>query len=159
MRFFFKKEFVAVAGCLLIASVALGQSHAAKSGGRAAAEQAVTKLEQEWLAMQTTHEWAKILRFIAEDFMLVEAEGKIRDRMTMVKEYEEDAKSTISYKMVYLAAHAAADNVVIATGQDDITYKDKNGKIAHRFERFTDTWVLRDGRWLCVAEQISVNYQ
>ncbi|MBZ5529044.1 MAG: nuclear transport factor 2 family protein [Acidobacteriia bacterium] len=142
----------------MVASVALGQSGAFKNGGHAAAEQAVTKLEQEWLALQTTHEWAKILHFVAEDFILVEAEGKIRDREAMIKEYKEDSQNTVSVKMVYLAVHAAADNVVLATGQDDITYKDKGGKLAHRFERFTDTWVLREGHWLCVAEQIVVSY-
>jgi len=154
----FKNAAVIVLGCLLVAGVALGQSGGSRSGGHAAAEQAVTKLEQEWLALQTTHEWGKLLRFVADDFILVESEGKIRDRDVMIKEYKDDSPNTISVKMVYLAVHAAADNVVLATGQDDITFKDKTGKSAHRFERFTDTWVLREGHWLCVAEQIVVIY-
>lgn len=64
---------------------------------------------------------------------------------------------TSNIKMTFLATHAVADNAVIATGLDDITLKGKDGRTSHRYERFTDTWVLRDGRWQCVAEQLTLS--
>jgi hypothetical protein len=45
---------------------------------------------------------------------------------------------------------------VIASGLDDIATKGSNGAPVHRYERFIDTWILRDGRWQCVAEQITL---
>ena len=62
----------------------------------------------------------------------------------------------ISLKMQVLVAHAVAANTVIASGLDDITTKGSNGAPTHRYERFIDTWILRDGRWQCVAEQITL---
>jgi ketosteroid isomerase-like protein len=55
-----------------------------------------------------------------------------------------------------LVAHAVAPNTVIASGLDDIATKGSNGAPVHRYERFIDTWILRDGRWQCVAEQITL---
>lgn len=57
--------------------------------------------------------------------------------------------------MQVLVAHAVAANAVIASGLDDIATKGSNGAV-HRYERFIDTWILRDGRWQCVAEQITL---
>ena len=58
--------------------------------------------------------------------------------------------------MQVLVAHAVAPNAVIASGLDDIATKGKDGTTVHRFERFIDTWILREGRWQCVAEQITL---
>jgi len=70
--------------------------------------------------------------------------------------YKEEAPRVLSLKMQVLVAHAVAPNTVIASGLDDITTKGGNGVPAHRYERFIDTWILRDGRWQCVAEQITL---
>jgi ketosteroid isomerase-like protein len=74
----------------------------------------------------------------------------------MVAGYKEEAPRVISLKMQVLVAHAVASNTVIASGLDDITTKGSNGAPTHRYERFIDTWILRDGRWQCVAEQITL---
>jgi ketosteroid isomerase-like protein len=133
---------------------AIGQS--GKAAGYAEAERAVTKLEQEWFAIQQANDWAKLSKIIADDFVLVESDGSLGNRDSMVKGYKEEAPRVVSLKMQVLVAHAVAPNAVIASGLDDITLKDANGTVTHRYERFIDTWVLRDGRWQCVAEQITL---
>jgi len=123
----------------------------------AAAEQAVTKLEQEWFADQLALNWPKLKSMIAEDFVLTESDGKLGNRETMLAGYISEASSTSSIKMTFLATHAVSADAVIATGLDDITLKAKDGRTTHRYERFTDTWILRDGRWQCVAEQLTLS--
>lgn len=126
-------------------------------GYSAAAEQAVTKLEQEWFADQLALSWPKLTSMIADDFVLTESDGKLGNRETMLAGYKAESSLTSSIKMTFLATHAVAADTVIATGLDDITLKGKDGRISHRYERFTDTWILRDGRWQCVAEQLTLS--
>src|SRR5579859_155436 len=136
---------------LLLASGALSaQQH------RASAEQEVTKLEQEWFADQLALNWPKLKSKIADDFILTESDGKLGNRDSMLEGYKTESTSTTNIKMTYLATHAVSADAVIATGLDDITLKGKDGRITHRYERFTDTWILRDGRWQCVAEQLTL---
>jgi ketosteroid isomerase-like protein len=128
------------------------QQHA----GNAAAEQAVTKLEQEWFADQMALNWPKLKSMIADDFVLTESDGKLGTRDTMLEGYRTESSQTSNIKMTFLVTHAVAADSVIAIGLDDITLKAKDGSTTHRYERFTDTWILRDGRWQCVAEQLTL---
>jgi len=129
---------------------------AGKAAGYAEAERAVTKLEQEWFAIQQANDWAKLTKMIADDFVIVDSDGSLGNRESMIEAYKEEAPRVVSLKMQVLVAHAAAANVVIASGLDDIATKGSDGGTVHRYERFIDTWVLRDGRWQCVAEQITL---
>jgi ketosteroid isomerase-like protein len=93
---------------------------------------------------------------ISDDFVIVDSDGSLGNKESMVAGYKEEAPRVLSLKMQVLVAHAVAPNAVIASGLDDITTKGSNGVPAHRYERFIDTWILRDGRWQCVAEQITL---
>ena len=139
-----------------IGTANLMAGQAGKAAGYAEAERAVTKLEQEWFAIQQANDWAKLSRIIAEDFVLVESDGSLGNRDSMIAGYKGEAPRVVSLKMQVLVAHAVAPNAVIASGLDDIALKDSNGATIHRYERFIDTWILRDGRWQCVAEQITL---
>lgn len=129
---------------------------AGKAAGFAEAERAVTKLEQEWFTIQQANDWAKLAKLISDDFVIVDSDGSLGNRESMVAGYKEEAPRVVSLKMQVLVAHAVATNTVIASGLDDIATKDSGGSTVHRYERFIDTWVLRDGRWQCVAEQITL---
>lgn len=131
-------------------------AQAGKAAGFVEAERAVTKLEQEWFAIQQANDWAKLSKLIADDFVIVDSDGSLGNRGSMIDGYKEEAPRVVSLKMQVLVAHAAAPNVVIASGLDDIATKNGGGEVVHRYERFIDTWVFRDGRWQCVAEQITL---
>jgi len=131
-------------------------SQSGKASGYAEAERAVTKLEQEWFAIQQANDWAKLSKIISEDFVLVDSDGSLGNKESMIAAYKEEAPRVVSLKMQVMVAHAVAGNTVIASGLDDIATKSASGDTVHRYERFIDTWVLRDGRWQCVAEQVTL---
>jgi ketosteroid isomerase-like protein len=137
-----------------VGSARAGQ--AGKAAGFAEAERAVTKLEQEWFTIQQANDWAKLAKIISDDFVIVDSDGSLGNKESMVAAYKEEAPRVVSLRMQVLVAHAVAANTVIASGLDDIATKDGGGSTVHRYERFIDTWVLRDGRWQCVAEQITL---
>lgn len=153
MSFQWKRSLLAVLAALLVLGAAFAQT---KAAGYAAAEQAVTKLEQEWFTLQLAHDWGKLTSMVSDDFILTESDGRLGNRDSMFAGYKEEAGMTLSIKMNFMVSHAVAANAVIATGLDDITLKEKDGRITHRYERFTDTWIHRDGRWQCVAEQLTL---
>ena len=107
-----------------------------KAAGYAEAERAVTKLEQEWFAIQQANDWAKLSKMISDDFVIVDSDGSLGNKESMVAGYKEEAPRVLSLKMQVLVAHAVAPNAVIASGLDDITTKGSNGVPAHRYERF-----------------------
>ena len=143
----------------LCATASVNSAQPGQGGGKAAgfasAERAVTKAEQEWFAIQQANDWAKLSKMISEDFVLVDSDGSLGNRDSMITGYREEAPRVLSLKMQVLVAHAVAANAVIASGLDDITLTGNSGT-THRYERFIDTWILRDGRWQCVAEQITL---
>jgi ketosteroid isomerase-like protein len=154
-------SFAAVLSAVILLGTLLstGTLHALPTpqhAGNAAAEQAVTKLEQEWFSDQLALNWPKLRSMIAEDFVLTESDGKLGTRDTMLEGYKTESSQTSNIKMTFLVTHAVAADSVIAIGLDDITLKSKDGSTTHRYERFTDTWILRDGRWQCVAEQLTL---
>jgi hypothetical protein len=152
--FAFRKSRVSILVLAGFGLVAIGP--APKAASLAAAEKAVTKLEQDWFKIQLSHEWDKMRQLLGDDFQLIESDGTLGDRASMINGYQEEAPSVVTINMTLLVSHAILDNCVVATGLDDITLKGKDGKISHRYERFTDVWVLRNKQWVCVAEQLTL---
>src|SRR5579864_999231 len=126
-------------GAILSAILLLASGTLSAQRHRASSEQAVTKLEQEWFADQLALNWPKLTSMIADDFVLTESDGKLGNRETMLAGYKAESSLTSNIKMTFLATHSVAADTVIATGLDDITLKGKDGRISHRYERFTDT--------------------
>jgi ketosteroid isomerase-like protein len=127
-----------------------------KAASWGAAEKAVTKLEQDWFKIQLAHDWDKMRLLLGDDFQLIDSDGTLGDRDSMIAGYKQEAPSVVTIGMTLLVSHAVASDCVVATGLDDITLKAKDGNISHRYERFTDVWVLRNHQWLCVAEQLTL---
>ncbi len=129
---------------------------APRNAGWVASEKAVTKLEQEWFKIQLAHDWDKLRQLLGDDFQLIESDGRLGDRDSMIAGYKEEAPSVTTISMTLLVSHAVSNDTVVATGLDDISLRQRDGSIAHRYERFTDVWVLRNSQWVCVAEQITL---
>lgn len=134
----------------------LAQKSAPKNASWITAEKAVTKLEQDWFKVQLAHDWEKLRQFLGDDFQLIESDGHLGDRDSMIAGYKEEAPSVVTISMTLLVSHAVASDAVVATGLDDISLRQKDGSVSHRYERFTDVWVLRNNQWVCVAEQITL---
>ena len=127
-----------------------------RNAGWAASEKAVTKIEQEWFKAQMGHDWDKLRQLLGDDFQLIESDGRLGDRDSMIAGYKEEAPSIATINMTVMVSHAVSNDTVVATGLEDITLRQRDGSVSHRYERFTDVWVLRNDQWLCVAEQITL---
>jgi hypothetical protein len=163
MRSFAWRVFPQLLWCLCLPCLVLGQTtkepstpKVPKNAGWAVAEKAVTKLEQEWFKIQLAHDWDKLRQLLGDDFQLIESDGHLGDRDSMIAGYKEEAPSVTTISMTLLVSHAVSNDTVVATGLDDISLRQRDGSISHRYERFTDVWILRNNQWVCVAEQITL---
>jgi hypothetical protein len=132
------------------------QKAAPKNATWVVSEKTVTKLEQDWFKIQLAHDWEKLRQILGDDFQLIESDGHLGDRDSMIAGYKEEAPAVVTISMTLLVSHAVANDAVVATGLDDITLRQKDGSLTHRYERFTDVWILRNNQWVCVAEQITL---
>src|SRR5205809_6174449 len=130
---------IAISGWMSSADAGQG----GKATGYAEAERAVTKAEQEWFAIQQANDWAKLSKMISEDFVIVDSDGSLGNRESMIAGYKAEAPRVLSLKMQVLVAHAVAPNAVIASGLDDITMNGRSSSgTTRRYERYIDTWMF-----------------
>ena len=125
------------------------------SGAAAAAdsaEEAVAAAEHQWLKSQQTNNVELLAPLLADKVVETTDEGKVRaGKEAVLAAAKSGTWNSVEYTdlKVTVFGHTA-----IATGT--FTGKGTNaGKPVDVRERFTDTWVMTNGKWLCVATQDS----
>ena len=138
-----KRNFIC--GSLILVMSVCGTAVAADP-----AEQAVTAAENQWLKSQQTNNVALLAPLLADNVVETTEEGKVHaGKEAVLAAAKADTWSSVTYSdlKVTVFGHTA-----IATGT--FTGKGSNaGKPVDARVRFTDTWVMTDGKWLCVATQ------
>ena len=120
----------------------------AQAAAADSAEQAVTAAEKQWLKSQQTNNVELLAPLLADKVVETTEEGKVyTGKEAVVAAARSDNWSSADYTdlKVTVFGHTA-----IATG----TFTGKGtsaGKPVDARVRFTDTWVMSDGKWLCVA--------
>ncbi len=92
-----------------------------------------------------------IERIVADDFIGTSSSGKQGDKTTLLAEAKRDTNTYTSATSSDMKVQMFGDNVAVVTGLAKETGKTKAGKTFAHAYRFTDTWMLRDGEWKCVA--------
>jgi ketosteroid isomerase-like protein len=117
------------------------------------AEKAVTAAEHQWMKAQQTNNTELEAPLLADKIVETDHDGKVLSGKDAVLA---DAKSTIYSSMEYTDLKVTAfGDTAIATG----TYSAKGTAAGKPFDlrgRFTDTWVMANGKWLCVASHDSL---
>src|SRR5205814_2783289 len=93
--------------------------------------------------------------FADSDFDGISTQGKYLEKPNMLAEYKKDKDTYKSAKNERLNVKSFGPNVTVVTGRAREKGTGKDGKVFDRTFLFTDTWILRNGQWQCVASQIS----
>ena len=115
----------------------------------------VKEMEEKWEASIPSHDFTTVQGFVASDFVGVSSQGKFVDKSTMLAEYKKDKDTYKSAKNEKLNVKSFGPNVTVVTGRARENGTGKDGKAFDRTFLFTDTWMLRNGQWQCVASQIN----
>ena len=114
----------------------------------------VLAVEQEWNAAELRHDPKALAHLMDDDVTISETDGIIT---TKAEEVGYSADPSTHFEILEshdLVVHEHG-SVVIVTGayHEKGTYRGKG--FEHR-GRFTDTWLRRDGRWMCIASHFSI---
>lgn len=133
--------------CLLIitlSSVTLFQLSAQDSD-----KTRVLSLENAWNEAEKHRDANAISALISPTFSYTDIDGSFMDK----EQFLASVRGSHAMQIVNEAMKAESyGNVIVVTG----SYREQgneNGKSYTRRGRFTDTWVEKEGQWLCVASQ------
>jgi ketosteroid isomerase-like protein len=115
----------------------------------------VKEMEEKWEASIPAHDFATVEGFVASDFVGISSQGKFVNKSGVLAEYKKDKDTYKSAKNERLNVKSFGPNVTVVTGRAREKGTGKDGKAFDRTFLFTDTWMLRNGQWQCVASQIS----
>jgi ketosteroid isomerase-like protein len=115
----------------------------------------VKDMENAWEAAVAKHDYTTVDAFLAADFTGVSAKNKFIGRSDVLAESKRDKDTYKSTKNEKLNVKMYGNNVTVVTGRAREVGTGKDGKAFDRTYLFTDTWMMRGGKWQCVASQIA----
>ena len=117
-------------------------------------ETKIIALENLWNQMQVNHDADAMGSMLDNDFVLTDYDGTVYSKGQFL--------ATIRDKSIQLTVEVSADmklhrhgETVIITGATREKGTEKGKPFSH-LGRFTDTWIKKDGQWLCIASQLSL---
>ena len=132
-------------GSLVLAMMLSG----AVAQGAGTAEQAVTAAEHQWLKSQQTNNVELLAPLLADKVVETTEEGKVLvGKDAVLAAAKSDKWSSAEYTDLKVTVFG---DTAIATGTFAGKGTDAAGKPIDARARFTDTWVMANGKWLCVA--------
>jgi len=128
---------------------------AESTGKQLTGEAAIKDMENKWEASVPTHNYSMVEGYVSADFMGVSSKGKFVNRSQMLSDYKGDKDTYKSAKNEKLNVRMYGPNLAVVTGRAREIGTGKDGKGFDRTFLFTDTWMMRAGKWQCVASQSS----
>ena len=135
---------------LVLSSLAITQGISRAQGD----ETKIIALENLWNQMQVNHDAEAMAKMIDADFVLTDYDGTVMSKAEFL-----DSIRDMSYHLTVevsenMRLHRHGDTVVVTGATHEKgTFK---GKPYQRQGRFTDTWMKKNGQWLCIASQLSL---
>jgi len=133
---------------LALLSASLPQSFAQTEGD----ESKIIALENLWNQVQVAHDADAMEKMLHPDFVLTDYDGSVLNKAQFLASIRDKSNQLITEVSQDMKLHRHGDTVIGATHEKG-TLK---GKPYEHHGRFTDTWIKRDYRWLCIASQLSL---
>jgi ketosteroid isomerase-like protein len=116
-------------------------------------EATIRDIEDKWEASVMSHDQSVAKAYLADDFRGVSSKGKVMSKSNLLSEIKKDTDVYTSTKNGKVDVRVFGGQFAVATGVSTEVGKAKDGQAFKRSFRWTDVWVLRSGKWQCVASQ------
>lgn len=117
-------------------------------------ETQIIAFENLWNQMQIAHDAHAMEQMLDPDFVLTDYDGSVQDRAQFLASIRDKSNQLSVEVSQDMKLHRHGDTVVvIGATHEKGTLK---GKPYEHHGRFTDTWIKRDYRWLCIASQLAL---
>ena len=135
---------------LLLSFPALPRTSAQTEGD----ESQIIAFENLWNQMQIAHDANAMEQMLDPDFVLTDYDGSVLTKGLFLASIRDKSNQLTVEVSTDMKLHRHGDTViVIGATHEKGTAK---GKPYEHHGRFTDTWIKRDYRWLCIASQLSL---
>jgi ketosteroid isomerase-like protein len=135
---------------LVLSSLVFAQSMARAWGN----ETKVIALENLWNQIQVNRDADAMGKMLDSDFVLTDYDGSIMSKAQFLASIRDNSIQLTVEVSTDMKLHRHGDTViVIGATHEKGTEK---GKPFSQVGRFTDTWIKKDGQWLCIASQLSL---
>jgi ketosteroid isomerase-like protein len=117
-------------------------------------ESKIIALENLWNQMQLHHDAGAMEKILDPDFVLTDYDGAVLSKaqfLAAIRDVSDQLTVEVSEDM---KLHRHGDTVIVtgATHEKGTT----KGKHYERRGRFTDTWMLKNDEWICVASHLGL---
>ena len=139
----------------LILLVALWTSPLPQNSPKAEGDETkIIALENLWNQMQINHDADAMGKMLDSDFVLTDYDGTVMTKGQFLASIRDPSNQVTVEVSTDMKLHRHGDTVVVigATREKGM---EKGKPYAHQ-GRFTDTWIKKDGQWLCIASQLSL---
>jgi hypothetical protein len=140
-----RKILSILAGCALAVSGFTTQRAVAADQGKV--EQELMKIERSWCSASVKGDAAAIGAILADDYTDVLPTGEVTSKAQALSDAKTEKQTVCDIDMMQVRVYGDAAVVVGRT-----TWKSSLGNGQYRY---TDMYIRRDGRWICVASQAS----
>ena len=120
------------------------------------AVEAVKKLERAWLDAYEQHDTKAMDAIVADDFTITFPNGGLQTKPQIITSLKgpRPAGRSIKFQTEDVQARAYGDTVILI-GRVVTQYQRDGQTVSKEEQRYTDTYVKRDGRWQVVASHLS----
>lgn len=114
---------------------------------------AIKALEKKWQKAIVEKDLKTIDGLLARDFVATSSTGKVGSKSTLLNVIRRDKNEYKSAEARGMSVRMLGPRVAVVTGVATERGTTASGRRFNNSRRFTDTWMLRNGKWQCVASQ------
>ena len=121
------------------------------------AAQAVQKLERAWLDAYEQHDEKAMTEIVADDFTITFPNGSMQTKASILASLKRPgglARPVMKFHTEDVQARVYGDTVILI-GRVVTEYQRDGQVLSKEQQRYTDTYVKRNGRWQVVASHLS----
>jgi ketosteroid isomerase-like protein len=122
----------------------------AQQSSTAGAERYIKESESQWAESVANGDASVVERILADDFLGVDPDGNLYEKAKMVADTREAPKEFISNHLNDVKVRFFGDTAV---AQGDESWVRRTGTPLRARFVWTDTWILRNGKWQIVASE------
>jgi ketosteroid isomerase-like protein len=115
-----------------------------------AAERYITENERQWAASVATGDTSTSERILADDFLGVDPDGNLYNKAKQIADIRNSPKTYVSNRLNEVKLRFFG-NAAVAQGSE--TWERRTGTPKRGRFVWTDTWILRNGKWQIVAAE------
>jgi ketosteroid isomerase-like protein len=116
-------------------------------------EEALKRVERDWGDAMTKHDIAALDRILGDDHRVITKDGSVLTKAQELANYKSEESSNELSDFEPMQVRVFGDTAVVTGGHREKSHN--FGKNTSGYYRWTDIFVMRNGRWQAVASQLT----